>query len=128
MPSLLFQYVFLRRMKNRSNMFRTMHNILRVDHRKKPNWNLIFNWLFIHLSTYSILITLRYIMLHNVRSLIKIKLHNRFFFCFYLISYLMKLEWFHINFLDKIMLLIVYHLIIFWSFTKWTFNNFSSVF
>lgn len=57
-------------------------------------------------------------MLHNVRSVIKIKLHNVVFFCSYLISYSMKREWFHINFLDKVMLVVVYHLIIFWTFTK----------
>lgn len=40
----------------------------------------------------------------------------------------MKIEWFHINFLDKIVFVIFYHLILFCTFTNWTFNKFSSVF
>lgn len=67
-------------------------------------------------------------MLDNVRNLIKIKVYHIFFFCSYLISYLMKLEWFHIHFLDKIMLVVVYHLVMFWTLTNQTFHKFPGVF
>lgn len=40
----------------------------------------------------------------------------------------MKLEWFHINFLDKIMLVVVYHLNMFWTLTNQTFHKFPSIF